>query len=130
MLLWNTKLHFAQREDALGEFNGGNLTSTQWIIRTSTIALAKAILASKGHTHQNDRWTIRLLEDNRDAIPMASELIQIISGRPISHKSEVIDWTTFCDSLVADILGAAPELMPVFMHVLAAFPITTAISND
>lgn len=130
MLLWNTKLHFAQREDALGEFNSQNFSQMNWLLRCSTLALAKAVLASNGHTHQNERWTIRLLEDSRATIPEADRLIELICGEPVHEKKDIYEWTGFCDTIVSRLLGNVPDLTPVFMHVLAAFPITTTLVND
>lgn len=121
--LMNIKLHFAHREDALAEFDQGELASSSWCIRSATSALAGAFLANLGHTHHNDRWRVRLLQSSIKSSSEASSFLKFLTGEPVQTKEEFGEWLAFSDSIFAHLATDCPTLLPVFARVSAAFPI-------
>jgi hypothetical protein len=114
--------HFSLREDALGEIAAGRPSSALWIFRESLGCIAAGLLASVGQTNPNNKWRVRLLEQNAAQVgeqPTACLLDLLLRDHPSSSevpeyiRRRVLD----CDALVMRIIEQRPSIAPTLMKL-------------
>ena len=123
--------HLIAREDAIGQYEQGELETALAISMQSIVELCIGLLASVGETCMKHKWQLRLLRRQEEAI--GGELVDaIVQARfPDVRRAdeEIKRAIALANRIVSQISQRKPEVAEMLATINARFRLTTRIAS-